>query len=94
MTVKEFQIWVQEETDFSVLDVVDYDANIGGYMIDVESIFDIAKAYHQSRVNAISDEEIVDALSEHIINNDSKKILCEYYSQLAINAVKNKLLKQ
>ena len=52
MTAKEFQIWVQEETDFSVLDVVDYDANNGGYMIDVESIFDIAKAYHKAEVEA------------------------------------------
>jgi len=90
MTAKEFQIWVQEETDFSVLDVVDYDANSGGYMIDVESIFDIAKAYHQSKVNAISDEDINNAskLKVTMFNNEYMIF------KIGVKWFKEQLLKQ
>lgn len=58
MKAEEFERWVQDETDYSVLDCADYDANNGGYIIDVESIFSIAKAYHQSKVESISIEQI------------------------------------
>ena len=60
MTDKEFEKWVQEETDYSVLDVADVNVNDNTIMIDVESIRGIAETYHKQEVNAISDDDIAD----------------------------------
>jgi hypothetical protein len=83
MNAEEFEKWVQEETDFSVLDVADINVSFNRIVIDVESIMGIAEAYHQSRVNGISDEVILlgaiqqDSMNEQVAWGDGAKWLKE-----------------
>ena len=92
MTDKEFEKWVQEETDYSVLDVADVNVNDNTIMIDVESIRGIAETYHKQEVNAISDDDIADCLNDFYDDRDYADARCDGFSD-GIKWFKNKLNK-